>query len=226
MKIKKYQKINKISEKITKTINILANHFSSERKTTLNRMRNEDPFKILMGCLVSINIRDEVTEKILDELFSKVNSFNDILDMNIKELEKILYFARYRKVKAERLKSVSREILERFNGRVPDNKQDLLSIKGVGPKTANVTLAFAFNKPFIPVDSNTIRICNRLGFINSKKPHEVEKLLIDNLNKDFLKEANAMFMLHGKNICVPLSPFCSKCPVEKYCMKQGVKKTR
>ena len=111
-------------------------------------------------------------------------------------------------------------------GKVPANKQDLLSIKGVGPKTANVVLNFAFNKPFIPIDSNTIRISNRLGWISSNKPLEVEKLLINNLEEDFLKEANSIFMLHGKKICVPVSPFCSKCPVEKYCMKIGVEKRR
>ena len=214
-------------ENIKKTLNILQNHFNLERKTTLNRMREEkNPFKILIGCLVSINIRDKVTEKILDELFSKVNSFDDIIDLDIKELEKILYLARYRKIKARRLKEVSKEILERFNGKVPDNKEDLLSIKGIGPKTANVVLAFAFNKPFIPVDSNTIRISNRLGWTSSKNPLEVEKLLVDNLDKDYLKDANAVFMLHGKNICVPSSPFCNKCPVEKYCMKIGVERNR
>ena len=216
-----------MQKNVKKTLNILQNHFNLERKTTLNRMREEkNPFKILIGCLVSINIRDEVTEKILDELFSKVNSFDDIIDLDIKELEKILYLARYRKIKARRLKEVSKEILERFNGKVPDNKEDLLSIKGIGPKTANVVLAFAFNKPFIPVDSNTIRISNRLGWTSSKNPLEVEKLLVDNLDKDYLKDANAVFMLHGKNICVPSSPFCNKCPVEKYCMKIGVERNR
>ncbi|MEK6872609.1 MAG: endonuclease III [Nanoarchaeota archaeon] len=213
--------------KISEIMNLLKNRFNHERKTTLNRMREEkDPFKILIGCLVSINIKDEVTEKILNELFSKVNSFNDILNMNTQELEKILYLARYRKVKASTLKSVSKEILERFNGEVPNNKLDLLSIKGIGNKTANVVLNFAFNKSFIPVDSNTIRISNRLGWSNTKKPEEVEKFLVENLNEDFLKEANALFMLHGKKICVPVSPFCSQCPIENHCMKVEVEKSR
>ena len=213
--------------KISEIMNLLKNRFNHERKTTLNRMREEkDPFKILIGCLVSINIKDEVTEKILKELFSKADSFDDIININTQELEKILYLARYRKVKTERLKSVSKEILERFNGEVPSNKRDLLSIKGIGNKTANVVLNFAFNKPFIPVDSNTLRISNRLGLINTKKSEEVEKLLVENLNENFLREANALFMLHGKKICVPVSPFCSRCPVEKHCMKVGVKNSR
>lgn len=215
-----------MKNKILEILEILENHFNSSRKTTLNRMRNQDPFKILIGCLVSINIKDEVTERILDELFSKANSFQEIIDINVKELEKILYLARYRKVKTERLKSVSREILERFYGKVPDNKEDLLSIKGIGPKTANLVLNFAYNESFIPIDSNTIRIVNRLGWISSEKPLEIEKLLVDNLNESFIKEANAIFMLHGKKICVPVSPFCSICPVNGLCSKIGVEKSR
>lgn len=217
------------TKKIPEMLNILKNHFDKNRRTTLNRMREsekKDAFKILVGCLVSINIKDEVTEEILDELFSRVGSFEDIINIDGEELEKLLYLARYRKIKSKTLKYVAREILERFNGKVPDNKEDLLSIKGIGPKTANVVLNFAFNKPFIPIDSNTIRISNRMGWISSNKPLEVEKLLIESLDKNFLQEANAIFMLHGKNICTPVSPFCSKCPVEKYCLKAGVEKSR
>lgn len=215
-----------MENKISEVISILEEHFSSEKKTTLNRMRGEDPYKILVGCLVSINIKDEVTDKILIELFSKANSFQDILDMNQEELEKILYLARYRRNKTSILKNVSKEILERFNGRVPNNKDELMSIKGIGPKTANVVLNFAFNKPFIPVDSNTVRIVNRWGFVNSQKPEEVELFLIKNLEDEKIKNANAIFMLHGKNICVPTSPFCSQCPVENKCMKMGIEKSR
>ncbi len=204
----------------------LGNHFNDSRKTTLNRMRNEDPYKILVGCLVSINIKDDVTEKILDELFSKASSFKEIAEIDSKELERILYLARYRKTKASILKSVSNEILERFNGKVPDDRVALLSIKGIGPKTASLVLNFAYNKRAIPVDSNTIRIVNRFGIINTKKVEEIEKILLEKLDEKFIREANSIFMLHGKNICVPTTPFCSKCPVEKYCMKVGVEKSR
>ena len=216
-----------IMNKIQSTLEILNHHFQSERKTTLNRMKQEkDPFKILIGCLVSINIKDEVTEKILDNLFAKADSFEEILKMNTEELENILYLARYRRIKTATLKSVSQEILERFDGKVPDTKEELLSIKGIGPKTANVVLNFAFNKPYIPVDSNTLRIANRIGWIKTEKHQEVEELLINQLDKDFLKHANAIFMLHGKQICVPINPFCSQCPVDEMCKKVGVEKSR
>lgn len=212
---------------IKETIRILRNYFDNNRRTTLNRMRiKKDPYKILIGCLVSINIKDEVTEKILEELFSRANSFKEILEIDDTELERILYLARYRKVKANALKSVSREILERFDGIVPENREDLLSIKNIGPKTASLVLSFAYNKKALPVDSNTTRIVNRMGITNKKKAEEIEKILLEKLDDELIKDANAIFMLHGKNICVPVKPFCSKCPIEKYCMKIGVEKSR
>lgn len=211
---------------IQEMLNVLEKHFQNEKKTTLNRMRGEDPYKILVGCIVSINIRDEVTEKILDELFCKARNFDELLNMNNKELENILYLARYRKVKARTLKNISKEIIEKFNGKVPQTKEELLSIKGIGNKTANVVLNFAFNKPYIPVDSNTLRIANRIGWIKTNKHQDVEALLLKELDENMLRNINAIFMLHGKNICVPVSPFCSKCPVSNYCKKVGVEKCR
>lgn len=209
------------------TLSILKEHFKAERKTTLNRMREEkNPFKILIGCLVSINIKDEVTEKILEKLFSYAQNFEEIIALDRGVLESILYFARYRRVKARTLQSVSREIVQRFNGQVPSTKEALLSIKGIGPKTANVVLNFAFDLQYIPVDSNTIRIANRMGWIHTKKNEEVEQLLVRNLDTHFLKEANALFMLHGKNICVPVSPFCSRCPITETCGKINIKNHR
>lgn len=211
---------------ISKTLKILQNHFSQERKTTLNRMRGEDPYKILVGCIVSINIKDEVTEKILEELFEKADSFEELLKLEQEELERMLYLARYRKIKANTLKNISKEILDKYNGKVPDTKEELLKIKGIGPKTANVVLNFAFNKPYIPIDSNTLRITNRIGWITTEKHADVEIMLIKNLDETTLKNANALFMLHGKTICVPVSPFCSRCPVNELCAKVGVEKSR
>jgi endonuclease-3 len=208
-------------------IQTLGKHFSSERKTTLNRLREErDPFKVLIACLVSINIKDEVTEKIAEALFKKAGNFHELLAIETRELEDMLYLARYRKVKARVLQSVSQEIIERFKGNVPQTKEELLSIKGIGPKTANVILNFAFGKSYIPVDSNTLRIANRLGWIQTDKHAEVESLLIENLADEHFKDANALFMLHGKYICVPVSPFCSRCPVADICEKRGVEKSR
>jgi len=212
---------------VSEVMEVMQGHYDLDRRTTLNRMRKKpDPFKVLIGCLVSINIKDEVCDKILDELFSKVNGFQDVINIDSNELESILYNARYRKVKAARLKEVSKQIMQEYNGKVPNNRDNLLSIKGIGPKTCNIVLAFAFGKKVIPVDSNTIRISNRLGWIDSKKANDVENMLIEELENEFIKDANAIFMLHGKNICVPMSPYCSKCPVSLVCRRVGVDKSR
>lgn len=212
---------------VSEVMEVMQGHYDLDRRTTLNRMRKKpDPFKVLIGCLVSINIKDEVCDKILEELFSKVNGFQDVIDIDSNELESILYNARYRKVKAARLKEVSKQIIQEYNGKVPNDRDNLLSIKGIGPKTCNIVLAFAFGKKVIPVDSNTIRISNRLGWIDSKKANDVENMLIEELENEFIKDANAVFMLHGKNICVPMSPYCSKCPVSLVCRRVGVDKSR
>jgi len=212
---------------VSEVMEVMQGHYDLDRRTTLNRMRKKpDPFKVLIGCLVSINIKDEVCDKILEELFSKVNGFQDVIDIDNNELESILYNARYRKVKAARLKEVSKQIIQEYNGKVPNDRDNLLSIKGIGPKTCNIVLAFAFGKKVIPVDSNTIRISNRLGWIDSKKANDVENMLIEELENEFIKDANAVFMLHGKNICVPMSPYCSKCPVSLVCRRVGVDKSR
>ena len=212
---------------VSEVMEVMQGHYDLDRRTTLNRMRKKpDPFKVLIGCLVSINIKDEICDKILEELFSKVNGFQDVIDIDSNELESILYNARYRKVKAARLKEVSKQIIQEYNGKVPNDRDNLLSIKGIGPKTCNIVLAFAFGKKVIPVDSNTIRISNRLGWIDSKKANDVENMLIEELENEFIKDANAIFMLHGKNICVPMSPYCSKCPVSLVCRRVGVDKSR
>lgn len=209
------------------TMKRLADSYDVDRRTTLNRMReNPDPFKVLIGCLVSINIKDEVCEEILEELFSKANSFQEIIDMDQEELERILYRARYRRIKANRLKEISKQVLEEFDGKVPDTEEGLLSLKGVGPKTCNVVLNFAFGKNKIPVDSNTVRISNRIGWIESEKAEDVERFLVENLDDYWIRESNALFMLHGKNTCLPMSPFCSMCAIADVCEKSGVKTSR
>jgi endonuclease-3 len=213
-----------IREDVSKIMSLLKEEYNGVRRTSLNRMRTEgDSFKILIGCLVSIGIRDEVCEGILDELFVKAGSFEELLEIEDKKLERILYNARFRRIKANRLKEVSREILERFDGQVPDRKEDLLSIKGIGGKTANIVLNFAFDKNVIPVDSNVHRISNRLGIVETKTPDESEKMLLEVLPQKYWKEINGLCMIHGRETCIPINPKCDNCCVEKYCLKIELK---
>ncbi len=216
-------------KKIEKTMQILEKHFQHKERTTLNRMKQNkkpDAFKILISCLLSLRTQDKNTEIASGNLFAVASTPEQILQLTIKKLEKLIYKSGHYRKKARTLKHVSKEILIRFNGKVPNAKEELLSIKGIGPKTANIVLSFAFGQCVLPIDTHCHKIPNRLGWIKTKKPEETEKALEKILPKKYWCEFNAVFVLFGKTICLPVSPFCSKCPVNKYCKKVNVTKSR
>ncbi len=216
-------------EKIEKIMKLLEKHFQYKNRTTLNRMRkkpNPDAFKILISCLLSLRTKDSNTEKVSENLFSVASTPQEISKLPTKELEKIIYSSGHYKKKARTLKSVSSELLKKFKGKVPDTESELLSIKGIGRKTANIVLAFAFNKQVLPIDTHCHRIPNRLGWIKTKTPEKTEEKLSKILPKKYWKEFNALFVLFGKEICTPLSPFCLRCPISEYCSKVEVVKSR
>lgn len=217
----------KKSEKIKKTLSILYKKYPSHTKTTLNRMRsNPEAFKILISCLLSLRARDENTAKVSKQLFKVASTPKAIANMPIKKLEKIIYSSGHYHKKAKTLKHVSKEIIKRFKGKVPKTREELLSIKGIGPKTTNIVLAFAFGECVIPVDTHCHRIPNRLGWVNTKKPEKTELKLNEIIPDNKKCEFNAVFVQFGRDICTPISPWCSKCPVAKYCSRIGVKKSR
>ena len=229
----------------------LQKYYNYKERTTLNRMRepekislekefsgprkseqSEDflwkpnPFKILISCLLSLRTQDKTTEIVSEKLFKIADTPEKIAKIPTKKLEKIIFSSGHYHKKAQTLKHVSKEILTRFNGKVPDKKEDLMSIKGIGPKTANIVLNFAFNQLVLPIDTHCHRIPNRLGWIKTKTPEQTEKALEKILPKKYWREFNAIFVLFGKEICQPVSPWCSKCPVEKYCLRVNVVKSR
>lgn len=209
-------------------MNILEKHFEYTERTTLNRMRKEKsaPFKILISCLLSLRSRDETTERISNELFKIADTPKKILNLPLSNLEKIIYSTGHYHKKALTLKHVSKELIERFNNKVPDKKEDLMSIKGIGPKTANIVLNFAFNQVYIPVDTHCHRLPNRLGWVETKIAEKTEQELIKILPKEYWFEFNGIFVLFGRTICTPVSPKCSQCPIRKYCPRIGVTSTR
>lgn len=215
------------SKEIEKVIKILEKRFPPKGKTTLNKMRvHPNAFKILISCLLSLRTRDENTEKISAKLFKVADTPEKIAKMSIKKLEKIIFSSGYYKKKARILKSVSNELINRFNSKVPKTRKELMSIKGIGLKTSNIVLAFAYGKSVIPVDTHVHRIPNRIGWVHTKKPEETEKELIKIIPKKYWKDFNAIFVAFGREICQPVSPWCSKCPIAKYCKRVGVKKNR
>jgi len=208
---------------ITPVIKILYKKFNPYERTTLNRMRQKpEPFKILISCLLSLRTKDSNTEKVSEKLFAVADTPEKIAKFPIRKLERLIFSSGHYKKKARTLKHVSKVLIEKYNSKVPNNKEELLSIKGIGPKTANIVLAFAFGKSVLPIDTHCHRIPNRLGWVETKTPEKTEKELERILPKKYWKEFNATFVLFGKTICQPVSPWCSKCPIEKYCPKIGV----
>jgi endonuclease-3 len=201
--------------------------YPSTERTTLNRMRTKpNPFKVLISCLLSLRARDENTEKVSKQLFEVVNTPEQLVKIPTSKLEKIIFSSGHYKKKARVLQSVSNELITRFNSKVPDKKEELLSIKGIGPKTANIVLAFAFNQLVLPIDTHCHRIPNRLGWIQTKTPEQTEKELEKILPKIYWADFNAIFVQFGRDICQPVSPKCSQCSINRYCKKIGVKRSR
>jgi endonuclease III len=195
--------------------------------TTLNNMRDEsDAFKILISCLLSLRARDENTEKVSEKLFAVADTPEKIIKIPIEKLEKIIFSSGHYRKKARVLQHVSNELIQKFNSQVPATKDELLSIKGIGPKTANIVLAFAFNQLVLPIDTHCHRIPNRLGWLKTKTPEQTEKKLEKILPKKYWREFNSTFVQFGREICQPVSPRCSQCPVEKFCPRINVKKSR
>lgn len=214
---------------IDKIMSILAKHYHSTERTTLNRMRKEekpDPYKVLISCLLSLRTKDENTEKVVAKLFPIASTPDQILALPTEQLEKLIFSSGHYKKKARTLKEVSKIIIEKYNYQIPHTREELLSIKGIGPKTANIVLNFAYNKLVIPVDVNVHRVSNRLGFVSAKTPEKTELELNKILPKKYWREINGIFILHGKRMCVPISPHCSICPVKDLCPKISVEKSR
>jgi endonuclease III len=214
---------------INKIMKILSKKYPNRGVTTLNRMSQEDktnPFKILISCLLSLRARDENTEKVSKQLFKVADTPKQILKLSIKKLEKLIFSSGHYHKKAQTLKHVSQELINKFNSQVPKTKEELLSIKGIGPKTANIVLNFAYNQPVLPIDTHCHRIPNRIGWIQTKTPEKTETALEQILPKKYWQKFNSIFVQFGREICQPISPWCSKCPLNKFCKKIGIKRSR
>jgi len=212
---------------IGKVMKTLEKYFSGNQKTTLNRMRKKpNPFKILISCLLSLRTQDKNTEIASRRLFSVASTPKKMSKLPIKKIEKLIYSSGHYKKKAHTIKHVSKILLKKYKGKVPDKKEELLSIKGIGPKTANIVLSFAYRQDALPIDTHCHRIPNRIGWLKTKTPEQTERQLEKILPKKYWREFNALFVLFGKTICQPISPWCSKCPINKYCSKIGIKRNR
>ena len=190
------------------------------RPTALKNLQIQedgDPFKILIGTILSARTRDEVTTAVIKALFSRFKNADELSGANLSDIKKLIQKIGFYNVKASRLKEISQLIIKKYNGEVPSNLNDLLTLPGVGRKTANCVLVYGFKKAAIPVDIHVHRISNRIGIVNTKNPEETENVLQKSIDKKYWIRVNETFVTFGQNICLPIKPKCNVCQLTKMC---------
>ena len=188
--------------------------------------KKNDPFAVLASCIISLRTRDEVTELASARLFTLAKLPAELLELSNAKIEKAIYPAAFYRNKTKSLKELCQVLVKEYFGNVPDKLEELLKLNGVGRKTANLTLILGHNKPGICVDIHVHRISNRWGYVKTKSPDETEMVLREILPKRFWKGFNDLLVSFGQNLCKPVSPFCSSCPIEDQCPKIGVNRSR
>ncbi len=202
---------------IEKVFEILENFLKEKSMIEKFVDENLNPFQILIATILSARTKDEVSEKISRKLFEKVKEPKDILRFSQEELAKEIYPIGFYRNKAKLLLKLAKVLIEKYNSKVPDNMEELLELPGVGRKTANIVLSYAFNKEAIAVDTHVHRIFNRWKFVNTKKPEETEIELRKKLPKKLWKKVNNLLVNFGKRICKPVKPLCKECPLKEFC---------
>lgn len=207
-------------EKILRGMMDTMNSVKPPRMTALRELHEAEtggPFSILIGTILSARTKDENTTKVVKVLFSKYKNAKELSNAKIKDVEKIIKSIGFYHVKSKRIIEVAKIINSKYNGQVPDNLENLIELPGVGRKTANCVLVYAFEKPAIPVDIHVHRISNRLGLVETKTPEETEHELMKKIPKKFWIEINDTFVMYGQNICKPISPMCNVCKIRNAC---------
>ena len=187
---------------------------------------HRDPFEILISTLLSLRTKDEVTAAATERLFSLASTPAEMLRLSEAEIQRAIYPVGFYRNKAETIRHVCRELIERFQSRVPDSIEELLTLKGVGRKTANLVVSLGFRGAGLCVDTHVHRISNRMGYVRTRNPEETEFALRAKLPPEHWSRYNTLLVAFGRNTCRPVSPLCSHCPVEAYCDRVGVTMSR
>ena len=182
-----------------------------------------DPYLVLISCILSLRTNDRTTYPATLRMLELAKTPAEMKNVCVGDLARAIYPVGFYENKARQIIELSRQIDEELGGVVPDEIEELIKFNGVGRKTANLVLSRGFNKPAICVDVHVHRIFNRLGYIKTKNPEETEFALKKKLPQKYWIDINTLMVTHGQNICKPINPKCSECPIEKYCKKIGVK---
>ncbi len=193
---------------------------------SLIAQQNNDPFRVLISTIISLRTKDGVTLAASQRLFSLADTPKAMVGLSRMEIEQAIYPAGFYKTKAKTIQQISSILLESYQGKVPNDQKALLSLPGVGIKTANLTLNLGFQVEAICVDCHVHQIANRLGWVATKTPEQTEQALKDIMPRSYWIPLNELLVRYGQVICTPISPFCSKCPQRDSCPKIGVKRSR
>ncbi len=216
IKCDQLDKIGKILDGMIKTMDAV----KPPRMTALRQLReseNGSPLSILIGTILSARTRDENTSSVVRKLFSQYKTASALASAKISDVEKIIKSTGFYHVKAKRIIEVASIIDSRYSGKVPQTLDKLVELPGVGRKTANCVLVYAFDKPAIPVDTHVHRISNRIGLVQTKTPECTEAELMKKIPKKHWIRINDTFVMYGQNICRPVSPMCAVCQIKKEC---------
>ncbi len=206
-------------EKILRGMISTMNSVKPPRMTALQELHEAETgnFSILIGTILSARTKDETTAKVVKRLFSKYKTPKELANAKVKDVEKIIKSIGFFHVKSKRIIEVAKIIDSQFKGIVPDDLETLVKLPGVGRKTANCVLVYAFEKPAIPVDVHVHRISNRLGLVETKTPEDTEQELMKKIPKKYWIDINDTFVMYGQNICKPISPMCNVCKIKRNC---------
>jgi endonuclease-3 len=185
-----------------------------------------DPFETLVSCIISLRTKDETTDKASARLFALARTPRAMVKLSAREIERATFPAGFYRTKARTILDLSRTLIDRYDGRVPSDLDSLLTLKGVGRKTANLVLTLAFRKYGICVDTHVHRISNRWGYVSTRTPNETELRLRERLPRKHWRVYNDLLVTFGQNLCHPTSPWCSRCPLDGRCPRVGVARSR
>ena len=184
------------------------------------------PFKVLISTVLSLRTKDKTTGEASRRLFQLAQTPDQMLALSAEQIEKLIYPVGFYRTKARNIRKICAILNEKYDGKVPDNLEALLELPGVGRKTANLVVTVGYNRPGICVDAHVHRISNRWGLVKTRTPEETEYALRKILPKKYWILFNDLLVSYGQNLCVPISPFCSRCPIRELCPQKGVSRTR
>ncbi len=193
---------------------------------TLIAQTQKDPFRVLIGTVLSLRTKDQVTAKAYEKLFAVADTPEKMVKLSKKDIETLIYPVGFYITKAKNIQLISQKLLDEYNGIVPDEIDELLKFPNIGRKTANLVLIEGYDKPGVCIDIHNFRILNRFGYLKSKSPLETEMKVRKKVPQKYWNKLNYLLVAFGQHLCVPVSPFCSKCPVAQYCERKSVKKSR